>query len=96
VPSEPRTAPDPLERIDQADRAALCQALGLTVTYRRVNDSEQVRLRATLRTVELGRVGETMLQQNPLMADSGGVELKRVGGPSAPVSDWRLEPWATR
>jgi hypothetical protein len=49
--------PELLETIEQADRAALYQALGLTVRYRRVGSSEQVKLTSTLRSVDLERVG---------------------------------------
>jgi hypothetical protein len=48
-----------LERIEQADRAALYQALGLTVSYRRVGMSEQVKLSSMLRTVDLERCRRT-------------------------------------
>lgn len=49
--------PELLEVIEQADRAALYQALGLTVRYRRVGTVEQVKLTSTLVGVELERVG---------------------------------------
>ena len=51
--------PQQLETIDQSDRAALYQSLGLTVTYRRVGHSEQVKLRSTITSggVDLERVG---------------------------------------
>ena len=52
-----RTLPELLGAIEQADRAALYQALGLHVTYRRVGAVEQVRLRTSLRAVDLERVG---------------------------------------
>jgi site-specific DNA recombinase len=49
--------PEVLETIEQADRAALYQALGLTVTYRCIGTTEQVKLTSTLRSVDLERVG---------------------------------------
>jgi hypothetical protein len=52
-----RDLPELLGAIEQADRAALYQALGLHVTYRRVGAVEQVRLRTSLRAVKLERVG---------------------------------------
>ena len=45
-----RNLPELLEVIEQADRAALYQALGLTVFYRRVGTCEQVKLRFTFST----------------------------------------------
>jgi site-specific DNA recombinase len=50
-------SPEALADIDQSDRVALYQALGLTITYRRVESTEQVRLSSTIRGVELERVG---------------------------------------
>jgi hypothetical protein len=38
-----RDLPELLERVDQADRAALYQALGLTVRYRRTDSAEEVK-----------------------------------------------------
>jgi hypothetical protein len=49
--------PKLLEVIEQADRSALYQALGLTVCYRRIDGCEQVKLTSTLNSVELERVG---------------------------------------
>jgi hypothetical protein len=49
--------PELLEVIEQADRAALYQALGLTIRYRRVGAAEPVKLTSTLVGVELERVG---------------------------------------
>ena len=69
------TVPDLLASIDQADRAALYQALGLTVTYRRVGASEQVRLQATLTSATMEHAGKTT--ESP---GQQGVELERVGG----------------
>ena len=37
-----RSLPELLEKIDQAEGAALYQSLGLTVGYRRVDGSEEV------------------------------------------------------
>jgi site-specific DNA recombinase len=75
-----RNLPELLARIDQADRAALYQALGLTVTYKRMGSTEHVRLTTSLRSVELEQVGDLpglLLSQLP---DLQGVELERVGG----------------
>ncbi len=54
-----RNLPELLATIEQSDRAALYQSLGLTVTYRRVGHSEQVKLRTTIAPggVDLERVG---------------------------------------
>ena len=52
-----RDLPELLGAVEQADRAALYQALGLRVTYRRVGAVEQVRLRTSLLAVDLERVG---------------------------------------
>jgi site-specific DNA recombinase len=72
--------PELLDRIERADRAALYQALELTVRYRRVGASEEVKLTSTLRTVDLERVGESSTSQKPQIPGSQGVDLKRVGG----------------
>lgn len=69
-----------LEVIEQADRAALYQALGLTVQYRRVGASEQVKLTSTLVGVALERVGEPTGNFAPRHPNPRGVELERVGG----------------
>jgi len=53
----PRDLPEILERIERADRAALYQALGLNVRYRRVGSTEEVKLTSTLRSVDLELVG---------------------------------------
>jgi hypothetical protein len=52
-----RDLPELLDKIDQSDRAALYKALGLTITHRRVEDREEVKLRATFPGVDLERVG---------------------------------------
>jgi hypothetical protein len=54
--------PELLETIEQSDRAALYQALGLTVTYRRVGHSEQVKLRSAITSsgVDLERVEDRL------------------------------------
>ncbi len=49
--------PKMLDSIEQAERAALYQALGLTITYRRARASEHLKLSSTLSPVELERVG---------------------------------------
>ncbi len=51
-----RDLPQLLETIDQAERADLYRALGLTLTYQRDSGSEQVKLTTTL-GVDLKRVG---------------------------------------
>ena len=51
------TLPELLGAIEQSDRAALYQALGLSVRYRRVGTAEEVRITTTLKGVELERVG---------------------------------------
>ncbi|MGH9107268.1 MAG: zinc ribbon domain-containing protein [Acidimicrobiales bacterium] len=75
-----RNLPELLEVIEQADRAGLYQALGLTVRYRRVGTSEQVKLTSTLVGVELERVGEPTCNFTPRGPNPRGVELERVGG----------------
>jgi hypothetical protein len=72
--------PELLGAIEQADRGALYQALGLHVTYRRVGTVEQVRLRTSLRDVDLERVGVRGPDTNSLVPALRGVELERVGG----------------
>jgi hypothetical protein len=57
--------PELLERIDQADRAALYQALGLTVRYRRVGSTEEVKLTSTLRSMDLEQVGRSDNSNTP-------------------------------
>ena len=52
-----RDLPELLGRIEQADRAALYKALGLTLIYRRVEEREEVKLKATFPGVDLERVG---------------------------------------
>ena len=83
-----RDLPELLGAIEQADRAALYQALGLRITYRRVGTVEQVRLRTSLRAVELERVGVRGPEANSLVPALRSVELERVGGPTARISDW--------
>ena len=72
--------PELLERIEQADRAALYQALGLTVRYRRVGSTEEVKLTSTLRSVDLERVGEKTNSEDSQVPGLQGVDLERVGG----------------
>jgi len=73
--SELRVLPELLENIDQADRAALYRALGLTVTYRRVGTCEQVRLQASISAADVAILGAPVDD-----AGQRGVELERVGG----------------
>ena len=75
-----RDLPELLGAIEQADRAALYQALGLRVTYRRVGAVEQVRLRTSLRAVDLVRVGVRGPEENSLVPALRSVDLERVGG----------------
>jgi hypothetical protein len=75
-----RNVPELLEIIEQADRAALYQALGLTVFYRRVGASEQVKLRSTFSVVDLSRVGEPTWTRGQYAPGPQGVDLDRVGG----------------
>jgi hypothetical protein len=74
--------PELLERIDQADRAALYQALGLTVRYRRVGSTEEVKLTSTLRSVDLEQVGRSDNSKYSQVPGLHGVDLERVGGPT--------------
>jgi site-specific DNA recombinase len=48
--------PKMLDSVEQTDRATLYQALGLTVIYRRIENTEQINLSTTLSPVELKRV----------------------------------------
>ena len=73
-----RDLPHLLETIDQADRAALYQALGLTLRYRRDNGIEQVKLTMTFSSLDLARIG--------LEPCVEGVDLKRVGGGTCRVT----------
>ena len=75
-----RDLPELLGRIEQADRAALYQALGLTVQYRRVGTSEEVKLSTTLQSVDLERVGAHEGSKNSQVNGLQGVDLERVGG----------------
>ena len=75
-----RDLPQLLGAIEQADRAALYQALGLHVTYRRVGAVEHVRLRTSLRAVDLERVGVRGPEENSLVPALRSVDLERVGG----------------
>ena len=52
-----RDLPELLGTIDQADRAALYQTLRLRITYRRVGDAEELKLKASFQGVDLERVG---------------------------------------
>ncbi len=83
-----RDLPELLGAIEQTDRAALYQALGLHVTYRRVGAVEQVRLRTSLRAVELERGGVRGPKAKSLVPALRSVELERVGG--------RIFPHTTR
>ena len=58
----------------------LYQALGLHVTYRRVGTVEQVRLRTSLRAVDLERVGVRGPEEDSLVPALRSVDLERVGG----------------
>ena len=69
--------PELLGTIEHADRAALYQALGLRVTYRRVGAVEQVRLRTSLRAVDLERVGVRGPEENSLVPALRSVDLER-------------------
>ena len=87
-----RDLPQLLECIEQADRAALYQALGLTVRYRRIGSTEEVKLTSTLRSVDLECVGADRPSRNSQVTGSKGVDLERVGGPSKAKPDWRIRP----
>ena len=75
-----RDLPELLGRIEQADRAALYQALELTVWYRRIGSTEEVQLTSTLRSVDLERVAEHGDARNFQVPGLQGVDLERVGG----------------
>jgi hypothetical protein len=75
-----RELPELLDRIEQADRAELYQALGLTVRYRRIGTTEEVKLTSTLQSVDLKRVGGSDSSGNSQLTGPKGVDLKRVGG----------------
>jgi hypothetical protein len=77
-----RDLPELLGRIEQADRAALYQALGLTVRYRRIGSTEEVQLTSTLRSVDLERVAGNSDARNSQVPALQGVDLERVGGPT--------------
>ena len=89
-----RDLPELLGRIEQADRAELYQALGLTVRYRRIGTTEEVKLTSTLQSVDLKPVGGSEASGHSHLTAPKGVDLKRVGGPTCPGSDWRLGPWS--
>jgi hypothetical protein len=75
-----RDLPELLGRIEQADRAALYQALGLTVQYRRIGSIEEVKLTSTLRSVDLEQVAGNSESRNSQLPALKGVDLERVGG----------------
>jgi hypothetical protein len=77
-----RDLPELLGRIEQADRAALYKALGLTVRYRRIGATEEVKLTSTLRSVDLEQVAGNGDSQDSQVTDQRGVDLERVGGPT--------------
>ncbi len=79
-----RDLPELLGAIEQTDRAARHQALGLHVTYRRVGAVEQVRLRTSLRAVEPQRVGVRGTDSNSLIPALRTLELERVEGGTFP------------
>jgi len=93
-----RDLPELLGAVEQADRAALYQALGLRVTYRRVGAVEQVRLRTSLLAVDLERVGVRGPEENSLVPALRSVDLERVGGGTIPhttretISDLAIRP----
>ena len=76
--------PELLERIEQADRAALYQALGLTVRYRRVGSTEEVKLTSTLRSVDLEQVGGGDNSKYSQVPGLQGVDLR------CRRTDWQL------
>lgn len=82
-----------LERVEQSDRAALYQALGLTVRYRCIGSTEEVKLTTTLRGVDLERVGGNQPSIHSQVRGPRAVDLERVGGPTNANSDWRLKRW---
>jgi hypothetical protein len=86
-----RNLPGLLDRIEQADRAALYQALGLTVRYRRIGTTEEVKLTSTLRSVDLERVSGNNTSRNSQVTDPQGVDLERVGG-GTPTRFGGLQP----
>jgi site-specific DNA recombinase len=75
-----RDLPELLGDIEQTDRAALYQALGLTVRYRRTGSLEEVKLTSTLRGVDLERVGGNHGCGSSQVTGPSGVDLERVGG----------------
>ena len=81
-----RDLPELLGRIEQADRAALYQALELTVRYRRIGSTEEVKLTSTLRSVDLERVGANGGSKNSQVNGLEGVDLSRVGRGNAPIT----------
>lgn len=72
--------PELLDRIDQAERAALYQSLGLSVRYRRVDGREEVRLTSTLGAVQLERVGGATRTRGPrpVVVEDPWSELRRA------------------
>jgi hypothetical protein len=69
-----------LGRIEQAHRAAIYQALGLTGRYRRVGSTKEVKLKSTLRSGDLEPVGADGGSKNSQVTGLQGVDLERVGG----------------
>jgi len=86
-----RDLPELLGRIEQADRAALYQALELTVRYRRIGSTEEVKLTSTLRSVEPGACRcQRGLQELP------GQRLRRRGPESCRKGECTHNPISSR
>jgi site-specific DNA recombinase len=75
-----RDLPELLGRIEQGDRTALYQALRLTVRYRRIGATEEVKLTSTLRGVDLEQVAGNGNSRDSQVTGPRGVDLERVGG----------------
>ncbi len=76
-----RSLPELLDKIDQAEHAALYWSLDLSVRYRRVDGHEEVKLTSTLGDVQLERVGGGTRTRGPrpVVVETPWSELQQVG-----------------
>ena len=92
--AHPSVAP-PVNTSMGSPGARLCQALGLTVRYRRIGTTEEVKLTSTLRGVDLARVGGNHGCGTSQVTSPRGVDLERVGGPTCPGIRLAARPLVT-
>ncbi len=100
---ELRSLPELLEKINQAERAALYRSLGLSVRYRRVDGREEVGLTSTLEGVQSERLGGPIRTRGPSWCCARnwcwqGLAAVAAGGEDRPVGrgDGGAHPYAAR